>query len=168
LSLGYAAKLYVLEVMINCEVLVSSSLLQNRSTSTSICANYRIVTRSRALCRSCISLYHISSTLTIMDVILVASLAVLAVPKIAICAHWLGGLENVGPPSPSTVHHTLIGSTTYPNACHQSLGIELKRLKQGRMRIHQAYHHNVKFCVTKSSVLNSFEDTYHQLFVMLA
>lgn len=83
-----------------------------------------------------------------------ASLAILAVPKIAICAHWLGGLENVGPVSPSTLQHTPIGRTTYPNACYQSLGIELKRLKQGGMRIHQAYHHNVKFCVTKSSVLN--------------
>jgi hypothetical protein len=82
--------------------------------------NFRIVTQvpSIGAASPCIT---ISSTLTIMEVIFVAYLAILAVPKVATSPHWLGGLDNTGPASPSTLHHTPTRKTTHPNACYQSL-----------------------------------------------
>jgi len=65
----------------------------------------------------------ISSILTIMEVIFVAYLAILAVPKVATSPHWLGGLDNARLASPSTLHHTPTRRTSHPNACYQSLGI---------------------------------------------
>jgi len=115
--------------------------------------NYRIVTLVPSVGDA--SPYNtISSTLTITEVIFVAYLAVLAVPKVATSPHWLGGLDNASQASPSTLHHTPTRRTTQPNACYQSLGIGLRRLKQDRKRNHQAYRHNAKFCMTMFCVLN--------------
>jgi hypothetical protein len=64
-----------------------------------------------------------------------------------------------------------IHSTSYTNKKDNTskcflpiIGIGLRRLKQGWTRNHQAYHHNVKFCVTMFYVLNWFKDTHHHLF----
>ena len=55
----------------------------------------------------------ISSTLTIMEVIFVAYLAVLAVPKVATSPHWLGGLDNARPAShPHYITHKQEGQHT--------------------------------------------------------
>jgi hypothetical protein len=82
--------------------------------------NYRIVTLVPSV--GAASPYiTISSTLTITEVIFVAYLAILAVPKVATSPHWLGGLDNAGLASPSTLHHTPTRKTTHPNACYQSL-----------------------------------------------
>jgi hypothetical protein len=106
----------------------------------------------------------VSNTLTISEVILVASVAIRAVPAVATSTHWLGGLDNAGPASLFMLHCTLTRRTTHPNACYQSLGIGLIRWKQGKMRNHQAYRHNVKFWKTTFYILNWFKDTKHYLF----
>jgi hypothetical protein len=82
--------------------------------------NYRIVTLVPSV--GAASPYiTISSTITITEVIFVAYQAILAVPKVATSPHWLGGLDNTGLASPSTLHHTPTRKTTHPNACYQSL-----------------------------------------------
>jgi hypothetical protein len=63
----------------------------------------------------------ISSTRTIVEVIFVAYLEILAVPKVATSPDWLGGLDHTRLVSPSTQHHTPTRKTTHPNACYQSL-----------------------------------------------
>jgi hypothetical protein len=124
--------------------------------------NYRIITLVPSV--GAASPYiTISSTLTVTEVIFVASLAILAVPKVTTSPHWLGGLDNAGLASPSTLHHTPTRRTTHPNAFYQSLGIGLRRLKQDRARNHQVYRHNVKFCMTTFCVLDWFKDTHHHL-----
>jgi hypothetical protein len=82
--------------------------------------NYRIVTLVPSV--GAASPYiTISITLTITEVIFVAYLAILAVPKVATSPRWLGGLDNARPASPSTLHRTQTWKTTQPNACYQSL-----------------------------------------------
>ena len=55
----------------------------------------------------------ISSTLTITEVIFVASLAILVVPKVATSPHWLGGLDNARPAShPHYITHKQEGQHT--------------------------------------------------------
>jgi hypothetical protein len=67
--------------------------------------NYRIVTLVPSV--GAASPYiTISITLTITEVIFVAYLAILAVPKVATSPRWLGGLDNARPASPSTLHRT--------------------------------------------------------------
>jgi hypothetical protein len=76
--------------------------------------NYRIVTLVPSV--GAASPYiTISSTITITEVIFVAHLAILAVPKVATSPHWLGGVDNTGPASPSTLHYTPTRKTTHPN-----------------------------------------------------
>jgi hypothetical protein len=82
--------------------------------------NYHIITQVPSV--GATSPYvTISSTLTITEVIFVAHLEIKAVPKVATSPHWLGGLDNAGPASPYTLHHTPTRRTTHPNACYQSL-----------------------------------------------
>jgi hypothetical protein len=61
--------------------------------------NYRIVTLVPSVWAA--SLYiTISSTLTVVEVIFVAYLEILVVPKVATSLDWLGGLDHTRPVSP--------------------------------------------------------------------